>query len=152
MILEATADIAASPRLAYRFFAAMAGRYTAWHPDHIVFRWLDDAGLAVGSRFYIEERIDGRVLKRTMRFTRLEEDRHVEFAPDNAVIRFFLPRILFAIEPTSEGCRFTQQVHVRIGPIGRRLNRRGFAVVLQHMREEGENLKALLEAEARGGA
>jgi uncharacterized protein YndB with AHSA1/START domain len=151
MILEATIDIAADARRVYRFFAEMAQRYTAWHPDHIAFRWVNDAELAVGSRFRIEERIDGRVLKRTMRFTRLEPDRHVEFVPDNALIRFFLPRILFAIEPAGDGCRVTQQVHVRIGPIGRRLNRRGFAVVLRHMREEGENLKALLDAEARAG-
>jgi hypothetical protein len=152
MILEQSVSMAAAPARAYRFFAEMEARYTRWHPDHIAFRWLQDARLEVGARFYIEERIDGRVLKRTMRFTRLEPDSHVEFAPDLAIMRFFLPRIVFAIAPTPEGCRVTQQVHVRIGPIGRRLNRRGFAVVEQHMKEEGENLKALLEAEERAAA
>jgi hypothetical protein len=151
MILEQSIAIAAGPDKAYRFFAEMEGRYTQWHPDHIVFRWLQDARLEVGAKFYIEERIDGRVLKRTMRFTRLEPDRHVEFAPDLAIMRFFLPRIVFAIAPDPDGCRVTQQVHVRIGPIGRRLNRRGFAVVEQHMKEEQQNMKALLEAEERGG-
>jgi hypothetical protein len=66
----------------------------------------------------------------------------IEFVPDNALIRFFLRRVSFIIEPMEGQCRLTQEVQIRIGPIGKRLNRAGLAAVGKHMREEGENLKA----------
>lgn len=148
MIVSQSTDIAAAPERVHAFFEAMEERYTNWHPDHIVFRWLSsDRGVEPGGGFYIEERINGQLLKRTMRFSRVEPARHLEFAPDSRLMRFFLRAVIFRIEPRDGGCRLTQTLHIRIGPIGRWLNRRGFAAVEKHMREEGENLKAMLEAE-----
>lgn len=146
MIVSQSTDIAAAPERVHGFFEAMEENYRNWHPDHIVFRWMD-AGRQVqeGSAFYIEERINGQLLKRTMRFTRVEPARHLEFAPESRLIRFFLKRVVFAIEPLGRGCRLTQSLHIRIGPIGYWLNRRGFAAVERHMREEGQNMKATLE-------
>jgi hypothetical protein len=150
MILAQSTDIAASPERVHAFFEAMEENYTRWHPDHIVFRWLEPGRrVDEDSAFYIEERINGQLLKRAMRFTRVEPARHLEFAPDNGLIRFFLRSIVFAIEPTEAGCRLIQSLHIRIGPIGHWLNRRGFAAVEKHMREEGENMKAILEAGPR---
>lgn len=146
MILRQSVDIAAPPSRIYRFFEDMADNYTDWHPDHLVFRWVDGAGLTVGCRFYFEERIAGKLMKKTVRLTRLKPDRHIEFVPDWWLMRLFLPRILFRIEPVGEGCRVTQELHVRTGPVGAWLNRREFNAVRQHMREEGENLKRLTEA------
>lgn len=71
-----------------------------------------------------------------------------EFVPDNALVRFFLRRVTFRMEPEGAQTRFTQEIEIRIGPIGRALNRKGFKAVERHMREEGENLKALMEAGA----
>jgi uncharacterized protein len=48
---------------------------------------------------------------------------------------------------TFTGTQMLVRVTVRTGPLGRRLNREGFAAVERHMREEGDNLKALLEAD-----
>jgi hypothetical protein len=47
----------------------------------------------------------------------------------------------------AEGIRFIAELHIRTGPVGAWLNRREFNAVRQHMREEGENLKRILEAE-----
>ena len=46
-----------------------------------------------------------------------------------------------------DGCDVTQRIKVRTGPIGAWLNRGEFNAVRVHMKEEGENLKALLETE-----
>jgi hypothetical protein len=149
MIVQQSTDIAAAPERVHAFFDAMEHNYPRWHPDHIVFRWLEPGRrVEEGSAFYIEERINGQLLKRTMRFTRVDPARHLEFAPDSRLIRFFLKRVVFEIEPLNTGCRLTQSLHIRIGPIGYWLNRRGFAAVEKHMREEGQNMKAMLEAEA----
>lgn len=145
MILEETTTISAPPSLIYRFFEEMETNYTRWHPDHITFRWLQQDGLAVGNRFYFEERIHGQHIKRTVRLTRIEPGRLIEFVPDNALIRFLLRRVTFRMEALGSGSRLSQRIEIRIGPIGRTLNRKGLAAVKRHMYEEGENLKALLE-------
>ena len=146
MILSQTTMIAAPAERIFAFFDRMEVNYTRWHPDHITFRWLQDGRQAVGHRFYFEERIHGQHLKRTMRYTKVMPGRLIEFVPDNALIRFFLRRVSFIIEPLDGRCRFTQEVQIRIGPISKRLNRAGFAAVEKHMREEGENLKTIMEA------
>lgn len=145
MHLSETTIIAASPRKVFAFFVGMEENYLRWHRDHIVFRWLDKGRQEVGSRFYFEERIHGQILKRVMFYTKVETNQLIEFVPDNPVIRFFLRSVRFEMLPVGDGCRFTQTLHIRIGPIGHWLNRRGFEAVEKHMREEGENLKAILE-------
>ena len=74
-----------------------------------------------------------------------EADRYIEFAPTSLLVRLLMPRISFTIDPCEDGCTFTQRIRVRTGPIGTWLNRREFDAVRVHMREEGENLRALLE-------
>ena len=148
MILSQTTMIAAPAERIFSFFDHMEKNYTRWHPDHIAFRWLQEGRQAVGNRFYFEERIHGQHLKRTMRYAKVEPGRLIEFVPDNALIRFFLRRVSFIIEPCGDRCRFTQEVQIVIGPIGRRLNRKGLAAVEKHMRDEGENLKAIMETDA----
>lgn len=149
MILQESLLIAAPPAAAFDFFRQMDSNYRRWHPDHVSFEWLDDTRLAVGSRFRFEERINGKPIRRTDRMNRIVEDRLVEFQPQNALFRLFLRSVSFAMEPEGAGgCRLTQTITLRIGPLGRWLNRRDFAAVERHMREEGWNLKALLERPA----
>jgi hypothetical protein len=51
------------------------------------------------------------------------------------------------LEPIAEGLhRFVAAIHLRVGPLGSRLNRREFDAVREHMRIEGVNLKRLVEA------
>ncbi len=53
----------------------------------------------------------------------------------------------FALEEKNgDATLLRQQVQVRIGPIGKWLNRREFEAVQQHMKEEGDNLKRMMEA------
>jgi hypothetical protein len=146
MILSESVRIRASPERIFDFFLHMDGNYLAWHPDHVLFRWNGNAELREGKEFYFEERIAGELLKKRVRFTRIEPGRLIEFAPVSRLFRLFLPRILFRITRAGHICLVEQEIHIRIGPIGRALNRRRLAAVRRHMREEGENLKRLLEA------
>ncbi len=81
-----------------------------------------------------------------MAFTRIEADRQIEFTFTNRLLRLILPSIRFVIEPEGNGVRFTQEIRIRTGPVGAWLSRREFDAVRQHMKEEGENLKQLLES------
>ena len=52
----------------------------------------------------------------------------------------------FIFEPQGKGCLFTAQVFLKgVGPIGSWAHRKEFAAVRQHMKEEGENLKQIIE-------
>jgi hypothetical protein len=43
MILSQTTMIAAPAERVFAFFEEMEANYTSWHPDHITFRWLQEA-------------------------------------------------------------------------------------------------------------
>jgi uncharacterized protein YndB with AHSA1/START domain len=138
--------IRASPEQVFAFFEHMDANYLRWHPDHRLFRWEEGRGLHEGVEFYFEEVIGGKLMKKRVVFTRIEPGRLIEFTFTNRLLRFILPRMTFGAEPEGEGVRFRAAIHIRTGPIGAWLNRREFDAVRQHMREEGENLKRLLES------
>lgn len=147
MQLEAVTDIDAPPAVVFRFFEEMADNYTEWHPDHVEFRWVDGDGLAEGSTAYFAERIGDTHHERTVRFLEVDPDEYIEFRPAATIVGLLMPEISFTIDPRGTGCTLVQRIRIRTGPIGAWLNRREFDAVRTHMREEGENLKRLVEAE-----
>jgi uncharacterized protein YndB with AHSA1/START domain len=142
--------IDAPPERVFAFFAAMAANYRRWHPDHLGYRWLSGNGLHEGATASFEERIGGKLLTKRVCFAHVEPGRYVAMAPTNRLMRLVLPRLSFRMEPEGPGCRLTAEIVVRTGPVGAWLNRREFDAVRRHMREEGENLKRLLEARPAG--
>jgi len=144
MILEEQTWIDTDPADVFRFFETMEDQYEDWHPDHILFRWREGGELQEDAEAYFEERIGGQLQQKTVVFTRIRPNRYLEFRPTDWT-RLLLPSISFSIEPDDCGCTVVQRIKVRTGPIGRFLNRREFEAVRTHMREEGENLKRLLE-------
>lgn len=149
MILKETTDVEAPPEEVYRFFEEMEEHYERWHPDHITFRWTAGGGLRRGAEAYFEERIAGKLQKKTVRFVEVTPDRYLEFKPTSLLVGLLMPHISFTIRPRSDGCELTQRIKVRTGPIGARLNGKEFDAVRAHMREEGKNLKYILENEER---
>jgi hypothetical protein len=151
MILRSEIRIQARPEHVMEFFEAMEENYTRWHPDHHRFEWIEGRGVAEGVVFEFDEEVAGKRQKREALYTHVVEGQHLEFAPTSKLIRLFLPRMLFRLSPQGDGLLFVQELHVRIGPLGAWLNRNEFEAVRQHMKEEGENLKRLLEG-GKGGA
>jgi hypothetical protein len=149
MLLKETTDVKAPPETVYRFFEEMEENYERWHPDHIAFRWTAGSGLQQGAEAYFEERIAGTVQKKTVKFVAVTPDRYLEFKPTSLLVGLLMPHISFTIDAHSDGCELTQRINVRTGPIGARLNKREFDAVRTHMREEGENLKRIVEDEER---
>lgn len=145
MILKETTNVNAPPAEVYRFFEEMEENYERWHPDHITFRWTEVDGLQHDAEAYFEERIAGTLHKKTVRFVAVTPDRYIEFKPTSLLGSLLMPHISFTIDARSDGCKFTQQIKIRTGPIGARLNKQEFDAVRTHMREEGVNLKRILE-------
>lgn len=146
MVFEDAIQISAPCEAVYAFFERMDENYLRWRPEHIKFEWRNGRGLQEGNTFYFEEEIGGQLLKKETRFTRIVPNRYIEFKMTNWFYRLFIPKMTFIMPPEAEGCTFTAQVFLRgIGPLGKRLHRKEFAAVRRHMKEEGENLKAIIE-------
>jgi hypothetical protein len=148
MRLSDSITIRSTPERFFAFFERMEANYLLWHPDHRLFRWESGHGVKEGVSFYFEEVIGGKLMKKRVVFTRVEPGRHIEFTFTNRLLRLILPRIVFHVEPAGESIRLTAEITIRTGPIGAWLNRREFDAVRRHMREEGENLKRILESAA----
>lgn len=147
MVLRDAIEVYASPADVFAFFDGMDdARYLGWHPDHRHFRWTRGKGLKIGTEFYFEEVIAGKLLKKTVVFTRIEEGSRIEFAPVSWLMRLFLPRLVFRLEIIAERhYRFIAEIVLRVGPLGARLNKRELDAVREHMRIEGINLKHFVE-------
>ena len=148
MLIEERTAIEAPPAAVFAFFERIEDHYLDWHPDHITFRWTTDEGFAVGAEAYFEEEIGGNVKRQTIRYHAVDPPERVAFHPTSRLIRILLPSISFTIEPTDDGSLVTQRIRIRTGPIGRRLNRTEFHALREHVREEGEHLKRIVEADA----
>jgi hypothetical protein len=147
VLLAESVELRAPPERVHQFFAQMAENYRRWHPDHISFEWLDGGRLEPGMRFRFAERIGGKLMTKAVRFTRIEPGL-IEFTPTSWLLRLFLPSIRFVIEGAGERTRVRQEIHLRIGPLAARLNRREIEAVRRHMRDEGLNMKQLVESDA----
>jgi signal transduction histidine kinase/nitroreductase/CheY-like chemotaxis protein len=148
MILRDQVDVRAPAQEVFAFFENIEHHFHAWHPDHRLFRWERGRGVVLGNVFHFEEVIGGQLLKKTVRFTRIEPGRLIEFAPTFWLMRLLLPRMRFCCEPLDDGVvRVVAEIHLRVGPLAARLNRREFDAVRKHMRLEGINLARILQGQ-----
>jgi len=152
VILKDSIKVQANPQAIFRFFEEMESNYLHWHPDHVLFRWNSGRGVKAGNVFYFEEYIAGKLLKKMVVFTRVIPDQHIEFAPTFWLMRLFLPRMLFRVEPEPDGCRFIAEVHLRMGPLAQRAHKKELEAVREHMRVEGLNIKRIVEQQAQQAA
>jgi hypothetical protein len=144
--------IKANGEAIFYFFEEMERNYLRWHPDHVAYRWVTGRGVKEGHIFYFEEYIAGKLLKKKVVFTRVISNQHIEYAPTFWLMKLFLPRMVFRIEPESDGCRFIAEIHLRMGPLAQWAHKKEFEAIRAHMRVEGLNIKRLVEQQELQGA
>jgi uncharacterized protein YndB with AHSA1/START domain len=144
-----TIEIAAAPEAVFAFFVNIEKNYTKWHPDHVVFQWVKGDALAEGSIAYSEQHVHGSLHKMKAKFTKVIPSRRVEFTWLNPLQRFFAPRNEWKFEPASGGCRFSAEHDIRLGWISSRMKKVKLQLeaARKHLKEEGESLKRLVEAQ-----
>ena len=127
--------------------------YRAWHKeDHVRFRWLKGDPWTQGSVLYAEEYIHGKLHKLKFEITTIIPGKRIEYTPTSRFIRIFFPRNKFTIEQRGDACLFTASGTYRVGKLGKIFFKKaienGLSSVRKHMREEGENLKIILESQS----
>ncbi len=151
LIFEDSIEIKASPESIWDFFANLEQNYKAWHPEsHVLFKWTKGKPMEKGSRWYGEEILHGKLAKLRGTIGEVIPNRKIEF-------KYVFPLSLVSpgfdwrIEPKGECSVFTAVGYVKAFEFYRLIARNhvdtGMEAGKQHIREEGENLKKLLEAE-----
>ena len=152
ILITDSIEIQTTPEEIFRFFLQIVddASYQAWHPeDHVAFRWIKGVPWHEGSVAYSEEYLHGKLHKFKFLINKVVADREIQLVPLSRFIRIFFPWSRFSIEPREEDCVFTASGVMRVGRLARLLAGRkldeGLSSVRKHMKEEGENLKRILE-------
>ncbi|MFO7996158.1 MAG: hypothetical protein R6U93_03285 [Dehalococcoidia bacterium] len=125
--------------------------YKALHDaNNVSFRWLKGQPWVVGSIAYAEHYLHGELHKFEFIVTKVVPNRHIEYMPTSRLMRRFFSRKEFVIEEDDDTCLFTTSETLRVGWIMRTFFKKhlenGLSSTRRHMREEGENLKRILES------
>ena len=154
-ILTDSIEIKTTPEEIFDFFAHLVDdqSYSTWHPeDHVALRWIKGQPWEEeGSVVYAEEYIHGKLHKLKFIITKVIPNKRIEFAPLSRLLRIYFPKNIFAIEPKGDICIFTASSCLRVGWLVKTFAKdrlkRGLSSLRKHMKEEGENLKRILESE-----
>lgn len=152
IVLTDSIEISTTPEKIFDFFLQIVDdeSYQAWHPkDHVAFRLIRGKPCQPGSVVYAEEYIHGKLHKLRFLIKEVVPNRKIEFVPFSRLLRIYFPRNTFLIEPRAGSCVFTASCVLRVGRLIKLLARKkldqGLSSVSKHMKEEGENLKRILE-------
>ncbi len=152
--LTDSVEIKTTPEKIFDFLVKLVDdeSYHIWHPeDHVALRWIKGKPWEEGSEVYAEEYIHGKLHKLKFIVTKVVPNKEIEYVPSSRFLRKFFPKNTFSIEPKQETCIFTASGTYRVGWIVRTFAKNKIELrlssVRKHMKEEGENLKRILEGE-----
>lgn len=142
--LRESIEINVSPEIIWDWFLHIAENYLEWHPSHIKANWETETINEVGSILYAEEDISGDFLKMKSKVIKLIPNRLYRFKTVGA-LKLILAGGSFEIEPSENGTIFTATLNFHLGKILSKLAKKKVQQISQHMIEEGQNLKKILE-------
>lgn len=153
MVLKDIIEINTTPEKVFHYITSITDSesYRAWHKkDHVTFQFLKGKPWSVGSVMYAEEYIHGKLHKLKFIINEVVPNKMIEYVPASWLLRKYFPKNEFILEAQGDACRFIASGTYRIGWLGRTLFRKqlkeGLSSIKQHMKEEGENLKRILES------
>ncbi|HDQ04506.1 MAG TPA: SRPBCC family protein [Deltaproteobacteria bacterium] len=153
VIITDSIEIDATPEKIFTFLTGIVDdeSYRAWHnEDHVSFRWVKGQPWTEGAVMRAQEYLHGKLHKFKFKITKIVPYRHIEYAPTSRFMRKFFPKSEFILEAKGEKCIFKASGIYRVGWIGKKFFMKaieeGLVSVRKHMKEEGENLKRIIEA------
>jgi hypothetical protein len=155
IVLRDTVEIKAAPEQIFNFFVHFRENFHAWHPDHLECRYLNFEGTPEeGSVIHIEEYLHGKLHKLNLHITRLKPYSRIEYKT------FLGSKGVFIIDPRGSDCLFTAEMYMGtnvrllaglVDIIMKIFMSRQLQGIKQHMAEEGQNLKRILEKSNKKG-
>lgn len=123
----------------------MSEHYAEWHPDHVSAEWVHGGPNQVGSILEAVEDLGGTREVLRLEMISIDPPRGFKYRI-RGPISLLLPGGVFAVISDSGGARFTAAISYRFGRLTERLFNRRTAALRRHMKEEGENLKRIVES------
>lgn len=144
--LSNSVEIGVDAGTVWRFFDNLEENYKAWHPqDHISCRWTKGRPHEVGSIVEAVERIAGKARTIRMTCTAVEENKRIEYKT-SLPLALFHPSSAYLIKETGpDGIEFTALDRFRVPLLLRPILAPLISATDRHIKEEGQNLKRLLE-------
>ncbi|MFX1409949.1 MAG: SRPBCC family protein [Promethearchaeota archaeon] len=143
--LKDSIEIKVKPAKIFQWLKNLDKNYKQWHQDHVsAIKLTNNRELEVGDIFYYEEYLHGELHKLKFKLINVEENKVIEFKtlfPTSLIC----PKGSFLIEPKGDGSIFTATLSFRMGKTFSKLAKSRVEAIKEHMKEEGENLKRLLE-------
>ena len=144
MYAKDSVELKVSPEVVFDWLMHFDENYLSWHPDHLKCIWIKGKPFEVDSVLYVEEFLGGELHKLKFKITSIKKNKGFKFR-----ILFpasiFIPTGEFSIEKTTIGSRFTAILYYRFGKLLSLFAKREKEIIEKHQREEGSNLKKLLE-------
>lgn len=128
----------------FTWFAHLEENYRVWHKDHVLARWIKGKNFEKGSVLYAEEYLGGKLEKLSFEITNCVPNELIEY-------KVLFPESIicsggsFSIKPSNGGSVFTATLSFRFGELLLMFAGKRVEAIRLHMKEEGENLKVLLE-------
>ena len=143
--LKDTIIICEPPQKIYGWFINnFAKDYKKWHQEHISAKWKKGKNFAIGSILVAEEYLGGDMEKLRFKTTKNIPNRLIEYKvlfPESIICQGGS----FEFEPHQKGSRFTAMLKFRFGSVSAKIMSKKAEAIKKHMKEEGENLKKILE-------
>lgn len=118
--------------------------FKKWHQDHVKCQWLKGKPFEEGSILYVEEYLHGELHKMRFLGMKVKLHRKIEYNllfPTSIIC----PKGSFIMEPKEGSCILTATLTFRFGWLFLKFAKYRVEAIKKHMKEEGENLKRLLE-------
>ena len=147
--LKDSIEIHTTPKQLFTWLDRMPQMYNAWHPDHVACKVLHGSMLKVGSEIECEEYLHGKLHSMRFRMLKVIPDKRVEFVIEG------LGQGAFEVETEGDLVKFVAELDIgsSVPILGKlfdfifsRLFHQRIEAMSQHMAEEGQNLKAILES------
>ena len=146
--LRDSIEIQTTPQELFAWLGRMSQEYNSWHPDHVSFRVIHGSMLEVGSEIECQEYLHGKLHSMRFRMTKVIPDKRIDFEVVG------MGRGTFEVHDIGDTVMFCAGLDIGTDTpiIGRLFDfifswffEQRIESMRQHMVEEGENLKQLLE-------
>jgi hypothetical protein len=146
--LKDSIEIHTTPRRLFAWLERMPQEYQSWHQDHVACQVIRGSMLEVDSEIECQEYLHGKLHTMRFRMTKVVPDKRIEF------VVIGMGRGAFEAQIIGDAVRFIAELDIGSDApiIGRCFDlimslffQQRIAAMRQHMIEEGQNLKAILE-------